>query len=176
MKTYMEKQHWIRMELINDMKGKKAKRKKRKNNSNRQHERKRKGCGESLAQKRQSFSREGPLRNTQSFQSIETWNCNHRFRLGKGWWYRSINQLINQSINHMLSSHSYSCPFAHVPGLPGAKAKHMMMDKPENLGWTSVDRSTKATLSTYNTQIHLSRLQKIYHFQSSKLRLATQSL
>ena len=29
MKTYMEKQHWIRMELINDMKGKKAKRKKK---------------------------------------------------------------------------------------------------------------------------------------------------
>ena len=36
-----------------------------------------------------------------------------------------------------------------------------------------MDRSTKATLSTYNTWIHVSRLQKIYHFQSSQLRLAT---
>ena len=36
-----------------------------------------------------------------------------------------------------------------------------------------MDRSTKATLSTYNTWIHVSRLQKIYHFQSLKLRLTT---
>ena len=36
-----------------------------------------------------------------------------------------------------------------------------------------MDRSTKATLSTYNTWIQLSRLQKIYHFQSPKLRFAT---
>ena len=34
-----------------------------------------------------------------------------------------------------------------------------------------MDRSTKATLSTYNTWIQLSRLQKIYRFQSLKLRL-----
>ena len=46
----------------------------------------------------------------------------------------------------------------------------------KNSGWTSVDRSTKATLSTYNTWIQLSRLQKIYHFQSLKLRLATKPL
>jgi hypothetical protein len=39
-----------------------------------------------------------------------------------------------------------------------------------------VDRSTKATLSTYNTWIQLSRLQKVYHFQGLKLRLATQPL
>ncbi len=39
-----------------------------------------------------------------------------------------------------------------------------------------MDRSTKATLSTYNTWIQLSRLQKVYHFQSLKLRLATQPL
>ena len=45
----------------------------------------------------------------------------------------------------------------------------------KNSGWTSVDRSTKATLSTYNTWIQLSRLQKIYHFQSLKLRLATEA-
>ena len=36
-----------------------------------------------------------------------------------------------------------------------------------------MDRSTKATLSTYNTWIQLSRLQKIYHIQSQKLRLTT---
>ena len=39
-----------------------------------------------------------------------------------------------------------------------------------------MDRSTKATLSTYNTWIQLSRLQKVYHFQSLKLRLATEPL
>ena len=43
----------------------------------------------------------------------------------------------------------------------------------KNSGWTSVDRSTKATLSTYNTWIQLSRLQKIYRLQGLKLRLAT---
>ena len=46
----------------------------------------------------------------------------------------------------------------------------------KNSGWTSVDRSTKATLSTYNTWIHVSRLQKIYHFQSLKLRLSAKPL
>ena len=46
----------------------------------------------------------------------------------------------------------------------------------KNSGWTSVDRSTKATLSTYNTWIHVSRLQKIYHFQSLKLWLTTEPL
>ena len=39
-----------------------------------------------------------------------------------------------------------------------------------------MDRSTKATLSTYNTWIRLSRLQKIYHFQRLKLRLTTKPL
>ena len=34
-----------------------------------------------------------------------------------------------------------------------------------------MDRNTKATLSTYNTWIQVSRLQKIYRFQSLKLRL-----
>ena len=38
-----------------------------------------------------------------------------------------------------------------------------------NTGWTSVDRSTRATLNTYNTWIHLSRLQTIYHFHYTKL-------
>ena len=50
------------------------------------------------------------------------------------------------------------------------------VNKSENSGWTSVDRSTKATLSTYNTWIHVSRLQKIYHFQSLKLWLTTKPL
>ena len=50
------------------------------------------------------------------------------------------------------------------------------VNKSKNAGWTSVDRSTKATLSTYNTWIRLSRLQKIYHFQSLKLRLTTKPL
>ena len=51
------------------------------------------------------------------------------------------------------------------------------VNKPEkNSGWASVDRSTKATLSTYNTWIQLSRLQKVYHFHSLKLRFATQPL
>ena len=50
------------------------------------------------------------------------------------------------------------------------------VNKSENSGWTSVDRSTKATLSTYNTWIHVSRLQKIYHFQSLKLWLTAKPL
>ena len=37
--------------------------------------------------------------------------------------------------------------------------------KTKKSGRTSVDRSTRATLSTYNTWIHLSRLQKIYQFR-----------
>ena len=47
------------------------------------------------------------------------------------------------------------------------------LDKTQNTGITSVDRSTKATLSTYNTWIQLSRLQKMYRSQCLKLRLAT---
>jgi hypothetical protein len=39
-----------------------------------------------------------------------------------------------------------------------------------------VDRSTKATLSTYNTWIQISRLQKVYRIQSLKLRLPTEPL
>ena len=50
------------------------------------------------------------------------------------------------------------------------------LDKTQNTGITSVDRSTKATLSTYNTWIQLSRLQKIYHPQSLKLQLAAKPL
>ena len=39
-----------------------------------------------------------------------------------------------------------------------------------------MDRSTRATLSTYNTWIQISRLQKVYRIQSLKLRLATEPL
>ena len=39
-----------------------------------------------------------------------------------------------------------------------------------------MDRSTKATLGTYNTWIQLSRLQKVYRVQSLKLRLPTAPL
>ena len=46
----------------------------------------------------------------------------------------------------------------------------------KNSRLTSVDRSTEATLSTYNTWIQLSRLQKIYHFQHLKFGLAPTAL
>ena len=39
-----------------------------------------------------------------------------------------------------------------------------------------MDRSTKATLSTYNTWIQLSRLQKIYHSLGLKFLLPTTPL
>ena len=39
-----------------------------------------------------------------------------------------------------------------------------------------MDRNTEATLSTYNTWIQVSRLQKIYRFHSLKMRLATAAL
>ena len=39
-----------------------------------------------------------------------------------------------------------------------------------------MDRNTKATLSTYNTWIQISRLQKIYRFHNLKMRLATAAL
>ena len=36
-----------------------------------------------------------------------------------------------------------------------------------------MDRNTEATLSTYNTWIQVSRLQKIYRFHSLKIKTAT---
>ena len=39
-----------------------------------------------------------------------------------------------------------------------------------------MDRITKDTLSTYNTWIQISRLQKIYHFHCLKLALAPKPL
>ena len=52
----------------------------------------------------------------------------------------------------------------------------VIMYKSKNSGITSVDRSTRATLSTYNPWIQVSRLQKIYHFQHKKLRFTKNSL
>ena len=49
-------------------------------------------------------------------------------------------------------------------------------DKSKNTGWISVDRSVKATLSTYNTWMQLSRLQRIYRFQYLKLWLTHKPL
>jgi hypothetical protein len=46
----------------------------------------------------------------------------------------------------------------------------------KNSGLTSVDRSTRATLSTYNTWIQVSRLQKIHRFQRNNVRFATPPL
>ena len=39
-----------------------------------------------------------------------------------------------------------------------------------------MDRSVKATLSTYNTWMQLSRLQRIYRLQYLKLRLTTEPI
>ena len=52
---------------------------------------------------------------------------------------------------------------------PHIKAQSIERTNQKNSGLTSVDRSTRATLSTYNTWIQVSRLQKIYHFQRKKL-------
>jgi hypothetical protein len=49
------------------------------------------------------------------------------------------------------------------------RTRRRSWNKSKNTGITSVDRSTKATLSTYNPWIQVSRLQKIYHFQHKKL-------
>lgn len=65
-------------------------------------------------------------------------------------------------IQHVKIYHN-STPFLmQVCGAWGIK------NKSKNTGWTSVDRSTRATLSTYNTWIQLGRLQKIYHFHCPK--------
>jgi hypothetical protein len=70
----------------------------------------------------------------------------------------------------MAVSVSVSVPLSHKQQ---KQEKQKEQTNQENTGWTSVDRSTKATLSTYNTWIQLSRLQKIYHFQSPKFLFAT---
>ena len=46
--------------------------------------------------------------------------------------------------------------------LDGSKADK---NKSKSTGWTSMDRSTRATLIIYNTRIQLSRVQKIYRIQ-----------
>ena len=62
-----------------------------------------------------------------------------------------------------------------LPGQP-EESSLFLWNKSKNTGITSVDRSTKATLSTYNPRIQLSRLQKIYHFQHQKLRCTIHTL
>ena len=52
------------------------------------------------------------------------------------------------------------------------KITRIERNKSGNTGKTSVDRSTRATLDTYNTWILLSRLQRIYRFQGGKLQVA----
>ena len=59
---------------------------------------------------------------------------------------------------------------------PQNTGKTAAQNKSENTGITSVDRSTKATLSTYNPWIQVSRPQKIYHFQRKKLRFTKLTL
>ena len=49
-------------------------------------------------------------------------------------------------------------------------------NRPKNTGWISVDRITKDTLSTYNTWIQISRLQKIYHPHWAKWLFASTPL
>ena len=64
--------------------------------------------------------------------------------------------------------HSHHCgPGVLLPAKDMIRQKRWTKNtcKTKKSGRTSVDRSTRATLSTYNTWIHLSRLQKIYHFR-----------
>ena len=49
-------------------------------------------------------------------------------------------------------------------------------NRPKNTGWISVDRITQDTLSTYNTWIQISRLQKIYHPHWAKWLFASTPL
>ena len=54
------------------------------------------------------------------------------------------------------------------------QTSHVLMNfgnKPKNSSWTLMNRGTMTTLSTYNTWIHTSRLQKVYHFSLHKFQL-----
>ena len=85
---------------------------------------------------------------------------------------------FSRSLSFLSFSFSFLALFLRVSRYcPGAKCtwKEERTNQ-KNSGWTSVDRSTKATLSTYNTWIQLSRLQKIYHIHSLKLRFTTKPL
>ena len=74
-------------------------------------------------------------------------------------WLKSQLRLL--SVGWVTQLQNRSCPVLRV----------MAWNKSRNAGWISVDRSTKATLNTYNTWIQLGRLQKIYHFHCPKLQL-----
>ena len=56
----------------------------------------------------------------------------------------------------------------------GQQQRHTSI-KSQYTGRISVDRSTRATLSTYNTWKQLSRLQKIYRVRHAKLRSVQQA-
>ena len=70
-------------------------------------------------------------------------------------------QLVDAQDGCKLRSKDFCCHAMRNPNGGGTNQ--------QNAGWTSVDRSTKATLSTYNTWIQISRLQKIYLFHHLKL-------
>ena len=94
--------------------------------------------------------------------SIAMWGQVAKYRV-HGSWYRSVGSwYFTVCFCCFLNFTFWRMPWCKV-----------WLDKEErtnqkNSGWTSVDRSTKATLSTYNTWIQLGRLQKIYHFHCPK--------
>ena len=56
-----------------------------------------------------------------------------------------------------------ACPGGHAPQCFEGALTNMETNQ-NNTGLASVDRSTMATLNTYNTRIQISRVQQIYHF------------
>ena len=86
------------------------------------------------------------------------------------WMYRAKRKKQNPRLSMKRATISFQL---NVLPKPHIKAQSIERTNQKNSGLTSVDRSTKATLSTYNTWIQVSRLQKIYHFQRKKLWFAT---
>ena len=77
-------------------------------------------------------------------------------------WYEAW--VVRYEIGHSMWDRSWRLKLAPVSA--------PLKNKSRNTGWTSVDRSTRTTLSTYNTWIWLGRLQKIYQSRSTKLWVA----
>ena len=86
------------------------------------------------------------------------------------WMYRAKRKKQNPRLSMKRATISFQL---NVLPKPHIKAQSIERTNQKNSGLTSVDRSTKATLSTYNTWIQLGRLRKIYHSQRSKLRFTT---
>ena len=82
------------------------------------------------------------------------------------WMYRAKRKKQNPRLSMKRATISFQL---NVLPKPHIKAQSIERTNQKNSGLTSVDRSTKATLSTYNPWIQVSRLQKIYHFQHKKL-------